>query len=111
MDCYKHFFYDFLKIQVTSYGSFEEMKKGTSAIHGATFFVFLSKRALRHEKEAWRRAILFYFRQNTNNNADIKLVHINSKSNSLSDCLSRWSMDKKYREKFNGIISEAEVKY
>jgi hypothetical protein len=27
-----------LKIQVTNYGSFEEMKKGTSAIHGATFF-------------------------------------------------------------------------
>jgi hypothetical protein len=32
------FFYDFLKIQVTNYGTFEEMKKGTSAIHGATFF-------------------------------------------------------------------------
>ena len=43
MDCYKHFFYDFLKIQVTSYGSFEEMKKGTSAIHGATFFFFYQK--------------------------------------------------------------------
>jgi hypothetical protein len=27
---------------VTNYGSFEEMKKGTSAIHGAMFF-FLSK--------------------------------------------------------------------
>ena len=40
MDCYKHFFYDFLKIQVTNYGSFEEMKKGTSAIHGATFFFY-----------------------------------------------------------------------
>jgi hypothetical protein len=36
------FFYDFLKIQVTNYGSFEEMKKGTSAIHGATFF-FIKK--------------------------------------------------------------------
>jgi hypothetical protein len=47
------FFYDFLKIQVTNYGSFEEMKKGTSAIHGATVF-FLSK-------GAWRRAILFFF--------------------------------------------------
>ena len=34
------FFYDFLKIQVTNYGSFEEMKKGTSAIHGATFFFY-----------------------------------------------------------------------
>ena len=45
------------------------------------------------------------------NNADIKLVYIDSKSNSLSDCLSRWSTDKKYREKFNGIISEAKVKY
>ena len=45
------------------------------------------------------------------NNANIKLVYIDSKSNSLSDCLSRWSTDKKYREKFNGIISEAEVKY
>jgi hypothetical protein len=32
------FFYDFLKIQVTNYRSFEEMKKGTSAIHGTTFF-------------------------------------------------------------------------
>ena len=40
MDCYKHFFYDFLKIQLTNYGSFEEMKKGTSAIHGATFFFY-----------------------------------------------------------------------
>ena len=47
------FFYDFLKIQVTNYGSFEEVKKGTSAIHGAT--VFLSK-------GAWRRTILFFFR-------------------------------------------------
>ena len=34
------FFYDFLKIQMTNYGSFEEMKKGTSAIHGATFFFY-----------------------------------------------------------------------
>ena len=34
------FFYDFLKIQVTNYRSFEEMKKGTSAIHGATFFFY-----------------------------------------------------------------------
>jgi hypothetical protein len=41
------------------------MKKGTSAIHGATFF-FLSKGAWRsekgawhHEKGAWCRAILF----------------------------------------------------
>ena len=34
------FFYDFLKIQVTDYGSFEEVKKGTSAIHGATFFFY-----------------------------------------------------------------------
>jgi hypothetical protein len=40
MDCCKHFFCDFLKIQVTNYGSFEEMKKGTSAIHGATFFFY-----------------------------------------------------------------------
>jgi hypothetical protein len=66
MDCYKHFFYDFLKIQVTNYGSFEEMKKGTSAIHGTTFF--LSKGAWRsekgawcREKGAWRSAILFFF--------------------------------------------------
>ena len=34
------FFYDFFKIQVTNYGSFEEMKKGTSAIHGATFIFY-----------------------------------------------------------------------
>jgi hypothetical protein len=34
------FIYDFSKIQVTNYGSFEEMKKGTSAIHGATFFFY-----------------------------------------------------------------------
>jgi hypothetical protein len=34
------FFYDFLKIQVTNYRSFEEMKKGTSAIHGTTFFFY-----------------------------------------------------------------------
>jgi hypothetical protein len=34
------FFYDFLKIQGTNYGSFEEMKKGTSAIHGTTFFFY-----------------------------------------------------------------------
>jgi hypothetical protein len=54
------FFYDFLKIQVINYGSFEEMKKGTSAIHGAT--VFLSKGAWRSEKGAWHRAILFFFR-------------------------------------------------
>jgi hypothetical protein len=48
------FFYDFLKIQVTNYGSFEEMKKGTLAIHGTAFF-FLSK-------GAWRHTILFFFR-------------------------------------------------
>jgi hypothetical protein len=61
------FFYDFLKIQMTNYGSFEKIKKGTSAIHGATFF-FLSKRAWRsekgawhHKKGAWRRTILFFF--------------------------------------------------
>jgi hypothetical protein len=54
------YFYDFLKIQVTNYGSFEEMKKGTSAIHGATFF--LSKGAWRHEKGAWLRTILFFLR-------------------------------------------------
>jgi hypothetical protein len=53
MDCYKKKFDDFLKIQVTNYGSFEEMKKGTSAIHGATFLL---------SKGAWRRAILFFFR-------------------------------------------------
>jgi hypothetical protein len=29
-----------LKIQVTNYGSFEEMKKGTSAIHGTTVFFY-----------------------------------------------------------------------
>jgi hypothetical protein len=34
------FFYNFLKIQVTNYGSFEEMKKGTLAIHGTTFFFY-----------------------------------------------------------------------
>ena len=34
------FFYDFLKIQLTNYGSFEEMKKDTSAIHGAMFFFY-----------------------------------------------------------------------
>ena len=34
------FFSDFLKIQVTNYGSFEEMKKGTSTIHGAMFFFY-----------------------------------------------------------------------
>ena len=32
------FFYDFLQIQVSNYGSFEEIKKGTSAIYGATFY-------------------------------------------------------------------------
>ena len=59
------------------------MKKGTLAIHGATFFLLKEawrseKEAWHHEKGAWRRAILFYFRQNTNNNADIKLVYIDS---------------------------------
>jgi hypothetical protein len=41
------FFYDFSKIQVTNYGSFEEMKKGTSAIHGTTFFFIKRGMALR----------------------------------------------------------------
>jgi hypothetical protein len=41
-------FYDFLKIQVTNYGSFEEMKKGTSAIHGATVFFIKRDMAPRH---------------------------------------------------------------
>ena len=50
------YFYDYLKIQVTNYGSFEEMKKGTSAMPR----FFLSKRAWRHEKGAWLRAILFF---------------------------------------------------
>jgi hypothetical protein len=36
------FFYNFLKIQVTNYGSFEEMK-GTSAIHGTLASVELKK--------------------------------------------------------------------
>jgi hypothetical protein len=40
--------------EAASYGSFEEMKKGTSAIHGAMVF-FLSK-------GAWCRTILFFFR-------------------------------------------------
>jgi hypothetical protein len=47
------FFYDFFKIQVTNYGPFEEMKKGTSAIHGAMLFLSKGER---------RRAILFFFR-------------------------------------------------
>jgi hypothetical protein len=42
------FFYGFLKIQVTNYGSFEEMKKGTSAIPGATFFFIKRGMAPRH---------------------------------------------------------------
>jgi hypothetical protein len=67
MDCYKYFFYDFLKIQVTNYGLFEEMKKGTSAIYGATFFLSKGawcseKGAWHHEKGTWCRAILFFFR-------------------------------------------------
>jgi hypothetical protein len=41
-------FYDFLKIQVTNYGSFEELKKGTSAIHGATFIFIKRGMAPRH---------------------------------------------------------------
>jgi hypothetical protein len=45
------FFYDFLKIQVTNYGSFEEMKKGTSAIPGATFFFI--KRGM----ASWKRGM------------------------------------------------------
>jgi hypothetical protein len=48
------FFYDFLKIQVTNYGSFEDMKKDTSAKHGTTVF-FLSKGAWapRHSTFLW----------------------------------------------------------
>jgi hypothetical protein len=43
------------------------MKKGTSAIHCAMFFLSKGawrseKGAWRHEKGAWRRAILFFFR-------------------------------------------------
>ena len=37
------FFYDFLKIQVTNYGSFEDMKKDTSAKHGTTVFFFIKR--------------------------------------------------------------------
>jgi hypothetical protein len=46
--------------EAASYGSFEEMKKGTSAIHGAMFI--LSKWAWCSEKGAWCRTILFFFR-------------------------------------------------
>jgi hypothetical protein len=42
------YFYDFLKIQVTNYGSFDEMKKGTSAIHRATFLSIKRGMAPRH---------------------------------------------------------------
>jgi hypothetical protein len=42
------FFNDFLKIQVTNYRSFEEMKKGTSAIHGAMFFFIKRGMVPRH---------------------------------------------------------------
>jgi hypothetical protein len=51
------FFYDFLKIQMTNYGSFEEMKKGTSAIHGATFFFIKRGMALRKRGMASRHSI------------------------------------------------------
>jgi hypothetical protein len=33
IDIYKHYFYDLLKIQVTNYGSLEEMKKGNTWRH------------------------------------------------------------------------------
>jgi hypothetical protein len=46
-----------LKIQVTNYGSFEEMK-GTSAIHGAMFFFIKRGMALRKKGYA---AAPFYF--------------------------------------------------
>ena len=47
------FFYDLLKIQVTNYGSFEEMKKAHQQYMAPGFFL---------SKGAWRRTILFFFR-------------------------------------------------
>jgi hypothetical protein len=44
-----------LVLVVFVYGSFEEMKKGTSAIHGATFFFYQKLQG------AWHCAILFFF--------------------------------------------------
>lgn len=39
------------------------------------------------------------------NNAEIRLVYIESKSNELSDCLSRWNLEPKYRGRFEQLIS------